>query len=331
MLNTLFLRNGSSKNFTNFRNYRAILSSRYWAANPYARDPSLPVNDTGNTAYKYGYGKYEQNVLISSFLAAYMGKDPDRIGLITTSGLDKIRSNPFKSMIPLPNWRITYDGLSRLQPFSDYVQSLTLTHAYISSLSMNAYNSSSGYMDERSLGFPGFIDSVSGNYVPYYAVPNVTMSEQLVPLLGIDITLKNNLNMRMEYKRTRALSLSLTDYQITEARSNEITIGGGYRVKGLILPFTIGKTSKLDNDLNFRMDLSYRDEKSVNNQLDGGVSVATSGQKVVSVAPAIDYVINKRVNLKFYYTRKQTIPVLSTASPTVTTTGGLTVRFVLGQ
>jgi cell surface protein SprA len=332
MVKTLFLKNGLSQSFTNFRNYRAILSSRYWAANPYTQDPSLPVADTGDAAYKYGYGKYEQNVLISSFLAAYTGKDPKKIGLIATSGLDKIRSNPFKTMIPLPNWRITYDGLSKLQPFSDYVQSLILTHAYISSLSMNSFNTSSSYMDERSLGFPSFRDSISGNYVPYYAVPNVTMSEQLNPLLGIDVTLKNNLNMRMEYKKSRALSLSLTDYQLTEARTSEITIGGGYRVKGLILPFAVGKSGshKLDNDLNFRMDLSYRDEKSVNNQLDGGVSVPTSGQKVVSLAPSIDYVVNKKVNLKFYYTRKQTIPVLSTSSPTVTTTGGLTLRFVLG-
>ncbi|SEW46418.1 protein involved in gliding motility SprA [Chitinophaga sp. YR573] len=332
MVKTLFMKNGLSQSFTNFRNYRAILSSRYWAANPYAQDPSLPVADTGDAAYKYGYGKYEQNVLISSFLAAYTGKDPKKIGLIATSGLDKIRSNPFKTMIPLPNWRITYDGLSKLQPFSDYVQSLILTHAYISSLSMNSFNTSSSYMDERSLGYPSFRDSISGNYVPYYAVPNVTMSEQLNPLLGIDVTLKNNLNMRMEYKKSRALSLSLTDYQLTEARTSEITIGGGYRVKGLILPFAVGKNGshKLDNDLNFRMDLSYRDEKSVNNQLDGGVSVPTSGQKVVSLAPSIDYVVNKKVNLKFYYTRKQTIPVLSTSSPTVTTTGGLTLRFVLG-
>lgn len=333
MLKTLFMKGGLAQAFTNFRRYRAILSKRYWSKNPYTRDASLPTNDTSDNSYMYGYGKYEQNVLISSFIAAYTGQDPNKVGLIATNGLDKIRSNPFRNIIPLPNWRITYDGLAKLEPFSDYVQTLTLNHSYVSNLSMNSYNSSSNYMDRNSLGNPSFIDSVSGNYVPYYTVPNVTMIEQLSPLIGVDMTLKNNMNVHMDYKRTRSLSLSLSDYQLVEARTAEITLGGGYRLKGLQLPFAVGKNGshKLDNDLNMRLDLSYRDEKSVNNQLDGGISTPTSGQKVISIAPSIDYVLNKRMNLKFYYTRKQTIPVLSTSSPTVTTTGGLTLRFIFGQ
>ncbi|WP_233525649.1 T9SS outer membrane translocon Sov/SprA [Chitinophaga silvisoli] len=333
MLKTLFMKGGLAKAFTNFRRYRAILSKRYWSKNPYTRDASLPTYDTSDNAYMYGYGRYEQNVLISSFIAAYTGQDPNKVGLIATSGLDKIRSNPFRNIIPLPNWRITYDGLAKLAPFSDFVQTLTLNHAYVSNLSMNSYNTSSSYMDINSLGNPSFIDSVSGNYVPYYTVPNVTMIEQLSPLLGVDVTLKNNMNVHIDYKHTRSLSLSLTDYQLVEARTAEITVGGGYRLKGLQLPFAVGKNGshKLDNDLNMRLDLSYRNEKSVNNQLDGGISTPTSGQKVISIAPSIDYVLNKRMNLKFYYTRKQTIPVLSTSSPTVTTTGGLTLRFVFGQ
>lgn len=333
MLKTLFMHGGLAQAFTNFRRYRAILSKRYWSRNPYTRDASLPTYDTSDNAYMYGYGRYEQNVLISSFIAAYTGKDPNKVGLIATDGLDKIRGNPFRNIVPLPNWHITYDGLARLAPFSDYVQTLTLNHSYVSNLSMNSYNTSSNYMDRNSLGNPGFIDSTSGNYVPYYTVPNVTMIEQLSPLIGVDMTLKNNMNLHIDYKRTRSLSLSLTDYQLVEARTAEITLGGGYRLRGLKLPFAVGRNGshQLDNDLNMRMDLSYRDEKSVNNQLDGGISTPTSGQRVISIAPSIDYVLNKKMNLKFYYTRKQTIPVLSTSSPTVTTTGGLTLRFVFGQ
>jgi cell surface protein SprA len=328
MLKTLFSKGGLAQSFANFRRYRTILSRRYWDKNPYAKNASLPTYDTSDAAYMYGYGKYEQNVLISSFIAAYTGQDPEKAGLIATSGLDKIRSNPFRNIVPLPNWRISYDGLAKLAPFSDYVQTLTLTHSYVSNLSMNSYNTSSNYMDRNSLGNPSFVDTVSGSYVPYYTVPNVTMIEQLSPLLGVDMTLKNNLNLHIDYKRTRSLSLSLTDYQLVEARTAEVTIGGSYRLRGVQLPFV---EKKLDNDLSMRLDVSYRDERSVNNRLDGGISTPTAGQQVVSIAPSIDYVLNKKMNLKFYYTRKQTIPVLSTASPTITTTGGLTLRFVLGN
>ncbi|TWW02064.1 hypothetical protein [Chitinophaga pinensis] len=87
----------------------------------------------------------------------------------------------------------------------------------------------------------------------------------------------------------------------------------------------------MQNDMNFRLDMSFRDDRTVNNRLDADLVIPTSGQKVIGISPSIDYVVNNRLNLRFFYDRRQTIPVISTAYPITNTRGGLTLRFMLAQ
>lgn len=323
---------GISQTFRDFENYRKIISRRLGETNPYSKDPNLPVFDPKDPEYRYGYGRYSQDVLIPAFLAAYTGKNPETISLLK-QGAGTVRTNPFKNILPKPNWRISYNGLSRIAPFRNFLSVFTLTHAYIGTLSMNSYNTALMFYDPLLMGYPAFRDSVSGNYVPYFLLPNMTVNEQFAPLIGLDMTFTNSLNTRLEFKRSRTLSLSLIDYQLSEMRSSEIVIGAGYRVRGFPMPFRIGKDggTRLENDLNFRLDLSFRDDKTVNNRLDADIVIPTSGQKVIGIAPSIDYVINNRLNIKFFYDRRQTIPVISTAYPITNTRGGLTLRFMLAQ
>lgn len=50
------------------------------------------------------------------------------------------------------------------------------------------------------------------------------------PLIGVDMAWKKNgLFTRMELKRDRNLSLTYTGIQLTEIRSNELTVGAGYK------------------------------------------------------------------------------------------------------
>lgn len=125
------------------------------------------------------------------------------------------------------------------------------------------------------------------------------------------------------------LSLSLIDYQLTEMRSTEIDFGAGFRVRNLPLPFNIGKAKRLHNDLNFRLDMSITSSETVNNLLDAGLVIPTSGQKLISLMPTIDYVVNQRLDLNFFYRRNATIPVISTSYPISNTEAGVTLRFIL--
>jgi cell surface protein SprA len=78
-------------------------------------------------------------------------------------------------MLPKPNWAIIFNGLSKLPVLSELFTNISLTHGYNGNLSMNSFNSSLLYTDIYRRGAPSFKDTISGNYVPYFLVPNITI------------------------------------------------------------------------------------------------------------------------------------------------------------
>lgn len=318
--------NELTNTFRQFEVNRAIVSERVAMRNPYWT--GLHTND----GLASGYGKYSQSVLIPSFLAAYTKTSPYTIALTKESN-GNVKNNPFSGYLPKPNWRLTYTGLSKVPFLSDIFTSITLTHAYSGTLSMNGFSSALNFEDPLHRGTPGFIDSVSGNFIPFFLVPNITMQEQFSPLIGINLTTRKLLTLKFEYKRSRQLSFSLVDYQLSETNSTEWTIGAGWKKKGLILPFELpfmnGK--KLQNDITFKLDLSFRDDLTSNSTLDQSNSFPTGGQKMVIIQPSIDYVMNNRINVKLFFDQRRSTPYVSTSPPTIITRTGIQVRISLAK
>ena len=326
---TLFTKNKPteiSETFRKFEDYRLILSERLAKSNPYQKGEKNP------DGYYTGYNRYAQDVLIPAFIAAYSGQDPKSVGVIKQTN-PTIKSNPFSSIKPKPNWRVTYTGLTRIPALATTFSAISITHAYTGSLGMNSFNSALLYQDPYRYSAPGFIDSVSGNFIPYFLVPNITIQESFSPLIGVDITTVSQLTASVQYKKSRQLSLSLVDYQLSEVNSTEWTIGGSLRRRGFNLPFKVPgtKKKKLDNDVNFRLDLSMRDDATSNSRLDQDNAFSTGGQKVVSIQPSIDYVLNNRVNIKFYFDQRKVVPYISTSAPITNTRAGVQIRISLAQ
>ncbi len=148
-----------------------------------------------------------------------------------------VTTNPFSRYLPKPNWHISYNGLSRLPWFNKIFTSFNITNSYNSTLSMNSFSSQLNYGDPLRYGQPGFIDTLTGNYVPYWQVPNITITEAFAPLLDLDMTFVNQMQAKIGYSRSRQLSLSLIDFQLSETHSTEITFGAGFKKKGVGLPF----------------------------------------------------------------------------------------------
>ena len=142
--------------------------------------------------------------MIPSFIAAYTGKNPNTMALVNETN-SSIRSNPFSGYLPKPNWRINYSGLSRIPGLDKIFSNFTITNGYTSTLSMNSYNSALNYADPLGYGQPGFIDTLSGNFVPYFLVPNVSISEQFAPLIDLDMQFVNQLQARVSYAKSRQL------------------------------------------------------------------------------------------------------------------------------
>jgi cell surface protein SprA len=315
--------NEVSETFLKFQDYRKIIAQRLSAKNPYSG--GVQTAD----GYYVGYGPYSQDVLLPAFIAAYTGKDPNSVALIKNSN-PGIRSNPFSGILPRPNWRITYNGLSRIPGMDKIFSSFTITHGYTSSLSMNQFESALLFDDPFHYGYPNFIDTLTGTYVPYFLVPNITINEQFAPLIDLDMQFTNQLNARFEFKKSRTLSLSLIDFQLSESRSTEFTVGGGIRTKGTF-SFIKWKGKALQNDANFRLDLGFRDDITSNSRLDQLQALPTAGQRVITINPSVDYVISNRVNLKFYFEQRRVEPKISTAPPITNTRAGVEIRLALTQ
>ena len=333
-VNTLFgsfKPNEISSTFRKFEEYRQIISSRLGNQNPYSGGV------TTADGYAKGYGKYAQDVLIPAFIAAYSGKDPHSVALIKEDN-PNIKFNPFSGYLPKPNWRISYNGLSRIPGLEKVFSNFSISNGYTSTLSMNSFNSALNFQDPFGIRQPGFIDTLTGNFVPYFLVPNISISEQFAPLIDLDMTFVNQLTGKFSYSKSRQLSLSLIDYQMSETRSTEFNLGLGYRKRGLPLPFHIkvpGKdgspSGKLDNDLTLRLDVTFRDDATSNSYLDQNNALPVGGQRVIRISPSIDYVINNRINIKFYYDQQKSIPKISSSPPVTTTRGGIQIRISLAE
>ncbi|MBX2923061.1 MAG: cell surface protein SprA [Chitinophagaceae bacterium] len=319
-----------SETFKKFQDNRIILSERLGKQNPYSQVK-------GTDGYYLGYSRYAQDVLIPSFVAAYTNKDPNNIALLKTTG-SNVRSNPFSGYLPKPNWKITYRGLNRIAPLDKIFTNFTLTHVYNSTLSMNSFNSNLLFQDRWGLSFPSFIDTVSNNFIPYFLVPNITIQEQFAPLVGLDFALTNQLTAGFEYTKSRTLSLSLIDYQLSEMRSSKIRVNASWRIRGFNLPFNISlfkKSSsdstgkKSESDVKFSLEFSIQDDITANSRLDQENAFATNGQKVIIIYPTIDYVLSNRIQLKFYFDQQRRLPYISSSAPMTTTRAGITVNISL--
>ncbi|MBI3718723.1 MAG: cell surface protein SprA [Sphingobacteriales bacterium] len=314
-----------SATFKQFEANRVILSKRLSDANPYA------TKVQGADGYYEGYSRYAQDVLIPAFIAAYTGKDPNSVKLLgQTNG--NIRTNPFKGLIPMPNWKINYNGLTSIPAMAKIFTNFSLSHGYTGNLSMNGYNSALNFEDRFRLLWPSF-QNKEGNFIPYFLVPNVTIHEEFAPLFGVDMLFVNQMSAKVEYKKSRTLSLSLVDYQLSEMRSTEYSIRAGWRKRGkkeggIKLPFV---KKKLTNDLNLSLDITYRDDATANTRLDNDAAFTTAGQKVWFINPAIDYVLSNRVNIRFYFEQRRVKSYISNPPPSVVTRAGLQLRISLAQ
>ena len=201
---------------------------------------------------------------------------------------------------------------------------------------MNSFNTALLFQDPFHYGYPSFIDTTGGNrtFVPYFLVPNITISEAFNPLIGFDVSFVNQLSASFEYKKSRTLSLSLIDYQLAENQSTEVTVGVNWRKRNvpIIKNIKIGKKGmKLDNDLTFRFDFSLRDDATANSKLDQNTAFGTAGQKVIRISPSLDYVLNSRINIKLYFEQNRVIPKIATTAPVTNTRAGVQIRISLAQ
>lgn len=300
--------NNFSSVFKQFEQNRTIISQRFGAQNPF----STGVNPEG---FADGYGRNSQDVVINSFLAAYLGKDAASTSL-----------KQFPS-IPLPNWRIVYNGLARLPIFSNLFSSININHSYRSTYGISSYNSLVRFRADENGNV--FTRDVAGNFLPQFQVNFITISESFQPLFGADMRFKSNVTANFEYRKSRQLSFSLANFQLSQQRDNQVVLGMGYRTNKFKLPFNLGGSPTATTDLNMKVDVSYRSSKTIIYRVDVDEATVAGGTDNFTFRPSIDAVINAKVNFRIFYDLNITQPATSSSFKTSFANFGVSLRLAL--
>jgi cell surface protein SprA len=309
----------------NSATYATFLGDRQEIAYKLANDdPRWSGESTTDTLtgdqYPVGFGSNSQEVLYYSFLSAYSGQ-----------GTSINVSSPFPKF-PIPNWRLTFGGLTNIKAIGKIFRTFNITHGYRSMLSIASWRTNVNY-DETN---PDNTFPNSLNFVTAYDIGVVSIIESYSPLIGVDMTLQNSLSLKVEYKKSRNLSLSFVNNQMTEIVASDIILGFGFRLKNL--KFTIGsldgsksKNTAYNSDLNFKLDFGIRDSKTTLRRIDENNNQISAGSRQYNLNFSADYMLSQSLQIRFYYNWTSNNPYVSSQFPNSTTNGGISLRFNLAQ
>ena len=171
----------------------------------------------------------------------------------------------------------------------------------------------------------------NGNYHNPYVFSQVGYVEEFSPLIGADVTMRNNMQFRAMYNRNRALVLGLQNYTMAEDFGSEYVVGFGYIIKDLTMKFRFkGKQRTIKSDLNLKFDFSLKDNHTrITNIIDLDSQV-TGGQKILGINFSADYSFSQNLQAKLFYNQLVSKYKISTAFPLSTIRAGISLNFTFG-
>mgnify|MGYP002624631121 CR=1 FL=1 len=307
--------------------FNALLDNRKIIAERIAKSNPQWIEHVNQYAYDsiagdyfpVGYNSSSLDVLMYSFIAAYTGQDAN-----------KIKLNPFPA-IPFPNWSLTYNGLTNIPALSKLFKSISITHSYKSSYSISSWASNVYYDPNNTIQTFENSDLI----IPKYDIMQMVLSEQYMPLIGLDLGFQNSLTSNVQYKKSRTLTMSFSNNQLTEVNSHEFVIGAGYRIKDL--SFSVkpivgdGGSRTIKNDLILKLDLGFKYDKTILRRIDENNNQVSAGQHKVNIYLTADYTFSQRLSMQAFFKRDAATPFVSSSVKNSTTYAGVTLRFSLAQ
>lgn len=291
----------------------------FMEGNPLAGQPFNPANG--------GVSATSSDVLIPAFLAAYTGVSPEKQYL-----------NPFPALSAiLPNWKVTYDGLINLWNLKKLFKSVTLNHAYQCTYSVGSYNGFLNWVslggDVNDLGFT--LDELSGSPIPSspYNISSAVIQERFQPLVGLKVTLQNDLRLNAEWTEQRTLTLNSSAGQLVEANQRGITIGAGYKIVNLMKILKVaGKQNSTSHDIDLNADFKLTQSQALIRRIESNYTQATSGTRNLNINVTAKYALSKRIQLGMFFEHQVNTPLVSnSAFPTSNSAYGITCNLSLAR
>jgi len=259
-----------------------------------------------------GFGENNQSVLLPAFFAAYAGRD-----------VNSVKTSAFRD-IPIPNWRVSYKGLSKLKVFKKVFRTITLEHNYQSSYSILGYNSNLQFGQEP-------FDAV-GNHINKLQFQGVNLVEQFSPLIKLDVKMRNSFSFKGEIRKDRSLNLNFANSSITEIEGDEYIVGLGYKFKDV--KWTVkpgGKKTVFKGDINLKADFGIRDNVTMIRSISNETDQITGGQRIFTLKFTADYNLNKNLMASFFYDQNSSRFKISTTFPRNSISTGISIRYNIGN
>ncbi len=320
----------SSEAFTKFLDYIPRIAARYESAYRGMRYPSDGFMEGSHLAGKEfdpangTVSRTSSDVLIPAFLAAYSGLDPDKVSLGLFDGLGAMR----------PNWRVTYDGILQMGNMRKWFKSFTISHAYQCTYNIGSYSSYMNWMSvDGNMGFT--LNDQTQTPVPSspFNIPSVSITEKFAPLIGVKVTLFNDISFNAEYRDSRTLNLNTSAGQIVETTSKQLQVGAGWKIANFNKVIKIGsKQGNVSNDLTLNLDFSYANNQSLIRRIETAYTQATQGTSTFSVNFMASYILSKRITLSAFFDHQTNTPLVSNnAYPTSNSNYGIAVNVSLAR
>jgi len=302
-----------SQAFEDLKANRALISQRLGRKKAKSEGG---YNPSTGSQYSDGYGELSQKVLIPSFLSAY--------GRYTTSNAPLSRF----PVIPFPNWRINITSLSKIDFIKSVAKTINISHSYRSTYSIGSFTNNVDFGNRYEIE-----NSPTGNFIPKHEITAVSINEQFNPLINVDVTWKNNLTSRFQISKSRRVSLSFSNAQVTEALSEQYSFSVGYRFEDFDMIVNFGNNDEtLENDLNIKGNVKIRDNLTILRKLEEDIDhQPTAGQRNIIIGASADYALSNRFNVRVFYDRNVNEPKISRSFPTSNTNFGFSLRFTLAE
>jgi cell surface protein SprA len=147
---------------------------------------------------------------------------------------------------------------------------------------------------------------------------------------GIDISWVNLMSTKLEYRRTRQITLGFANSQISEMYRKEWVIGVGYKFAQLPLNIrTSSGSNRFKSDLDLRADLVIDDDKTIIREIENLYDQISAGQRSFSIKSTADYRLSQRFKVQLYYNHQITNPIISTSYRTSNIKFGFSITMSL--
>tara|TARA_Y100000589_G_scaffold109134_1_gene103729 strand:- start:2341 stop:9555 length:7215 start_codon:yes stop_codon:yes gene_type:complete len=304
--------------------YKQMLNNRFIIAKRLAeQNTNWNGQFDPTTSFPEGYSAQHHEVLLYSFLSAYRGQSPQNIKI--NSNQTPGSTKGFFPSIPIPDWRFNYNGLKKIPIIKKYFRSISLAHAYKSTLSINGVQNNMKFDGSGLRDTSGLSDFVTN--IDFYNVA-VSIKETFSPLAKVDMKFHNSILAKMEIKKTRTINLDVGTPQVVENNTWDFIIGGGYTIKDLVIPNVEIKGRRLKSDLNLRLDVSVKNTRLITINVDKSPAPPVGGL-LTAIKLSGDYKVSEKVTARAFYDQTINNPHLSTSFPTSTSKGGVSIRFTL--